>query len=224
MPILSICPGCKVKMKVRDDYAGKKLKCPRCSAVVQVPLGETAVEEVKAAPRAAAAAPAPARKPAAAPAPVHKPAPPPRDAIQDRAPEEPQFISAGAEEGETRPCPECGQEVPVGARKCRHCKAWVEQEEPAGEEEAAPKKKSKFKPCPKCGATGAKRVKWTPWGSFYGPALFNHVRCPECEYAYNGKSGRSNLIPAIILVIIPLVLILGLIYVIYMILVERGRI
>ena len=51
---------------------------------------------------------------------------------------------------------------------------------------------------------------FTPWGSFYGPALFNHVRCPECRYAYNGRTGRSNLIPAIIFVTIPALIIAGL--------------
>ena len=53
---------------------------------------------------------------------------------------------------------------------------------------------------------GRQRVLFTPWGSFYGPALFHHVRCPECRYAYNGRSGGSNLIPAILFVVIPAVL------------------
>jgi len=64
---------------------------------------------------------------------------------------------------------------------------------------------------------GAERVTWTPWGSFYGPALFTHVRCRECGYGYNGRTGRSNLVPAIFMVAIPLVLIIaivvGLLYV-----------
>lgn len=102
-------------------------------------------------------------------------------------------------------CPRCGEETPADAEKCKHCKAWLYDDEP---DERRPKKKSKsFKPCPKCGAGGAKRVTWTPWGSFYGPAMFNHVRCPQCDYKYNGKTGGSNLIPAIIFVTIPLLLI-----------------
>lgn len=85
-------------------------------------------------------------------------------------------------------------------------------------EDEADEGDSEYQPCPECGASGATRVKWTPWGSFYGPALFTHVRCPECGYAYNGNTGRSNIVPAIIFVTIPALLILGIIgLVIYMI-------
>jgi predicted Zn finger-like uncharacterized protein len=78
------------------------------------------------------------------------------------------------------------------------------------EDEDVPiQRRSKYKPCPRCGESGATRVVWTPWGSFYGPALFTHVRCPGCGYKYNGRSGRSNLIPAIIFVTVPAVLIVA---------------
>ena len=66
-------------------------------------------------------------------------------------------------------------------------------------------------------------MKWTPWGSYYGPALFTHVRCPECGYTYNGRTGHSNLIPIIIFVTIPVLGIAGLIGYILYILHERGR-
>ena len=52
-------------------------------------------------------------------------------------------------------------------------------------------------PCPKCGATNAKRVKSTFWGASIGPKLFNHVRCQECRATYNGKTGGSNILPAL---------------------------
>ena len=84
------------------------------------------------------------------------------------------------------------------------------------------RRKGKFKPCPKCGATGAKRVNWTAWGSFYGPSLFTHVRCPECDYCYNGKTGGSNLGPAILMVSVPLLLILGIIGGVLYMLKDRG--
>jgi LSD1 subclass zinc finger protein len=70
-------------------------------------------------------------------------------------------------------------------------------------------KASKYKPCPNCGAEGARRVQWTSWGSFYGPKLLTHVQCPECSYCYNGKTGRSNAIAASLFVLVPLLGILG---------------
>jgi len=66
-------------------------------------------------------------------------------------------------------------------------------------------------------------VKWTFWGSFYGPAMFTHVRCPECDYAHTGRTGGSNLIPAIVFVAVPLIGILALFGVIIYIFVARGR-
>ncbi len=105
--------------------------------------------------------------------------------------------------GLTKLCPACHREIPRDARKCRYCRDWVEEEE-----EDAP---VRYKPCPRCGATGAERVVFTFWGSFYGPALLSHVRCPDCGYAYNGRTGRSNLIWAIVFVTVPLVLILAII-------------
>ena len=89
------------------------------------------------------------------------------------------------------------------------------------DEDAPPLKRGSFKPCPRCGAEGAKRVLFTPWGSFYGPALFNHVRCPECGHAYNGRSGGSNLIPAVLFVAIPLVLMAAIIGYIAMLIIPR---
>jgi hypothetical protein len=90
------------------------------------------------------------------------------------------------------------------------------------EEEQTERKSGKYKPCPRCGAKGARKVKWTAWGSFYGPAMFTHVRCPECEYAYNGKTGGSNLIPAIIFVTVPLLGILAAIgFIVYVVVVRR---
>jgi DNA-directed RNA polymerase subunit RPC12/RpoP len=105
----------------------------------------------------------------------------------------------------TRPCPECGQLILAAARKCRHCKAWLD------EDDDAEVYRTSYQPCPRCGAKGATRVLFTFWGSFYGPALFNHVRCPRCSYAYNGKTGRSNLIPVILFVSVPLALILAIV-------------
>jgi hypothetical protein len=91
----------------------------------------------------------------------------------------------------------------------------VEEDEPdedEGDERGKVAKVAKggqqWVPCPNCGATGARRVKYTFWGSFYGPRLFSHVRCQQCRTTYNGKTGGSNLIPAIACVTVPAILII----------------
>jgi predicted RNA-binding Zn-ribbon protein involved in translation (DUF1610 family) len=112
----------------------------------------------------------------------------------------------GGRIGPTKPCPACGQQIALSARKCRYCRTWVDQDE--DDDELG---RSYYRPCPRCGSGGAERVLFTFWGSFYGPALLTHVRCPQCGYAYNGRTGRSNLLWAILCVLIPLVLILAII-------------
>ena len=175
MPATMNCPGCQTPLRVRDEMAGMKIKCPRCSQVVSVPPREVeTLEEVSSVEEITA------------------------------NPQKPKKAPAG-----TRPCPACGERISLTARRCRHCQADVEDDEDEEEIDVSIRKRSKYKPCPRCGEIGAKRVMWTFWGSFYGPALFTHVRCPECGYAYNGKSGRSNLIPAIVFVTIPLLIILA---------------
>jgi hypothetical protein len=72
------CPACKVSLKVSDTIAGKKIKCPKCAAVVAVP-------SASASPAAPAAAPA-ALKPAL---PAAKPAVPPPVAQKPSAPVKP---------------------------------------------------------------------------------------------------------------------------------------
>ncbi len=140
------CPGCQTPLRLRDDMAGKSIKCPRCAHVTTVPAAEAAVEEVTV-----------------------------------------------VEEITAEPPPK---------RSARRGSREDEQDD-----ETSVRLRSKYKPCPRCGESGATRVIWTPWGSFYGPALFTHVRCADCGYKYNGRSGRSNLIPAIVFVTIPAALI-----------------
>jgi predicted RNA-binding Zn-ribbon protein involved in translation (DUF1610 family) len=130
----------------------------------------------------------------------------PRPAARVKTEEEEPVV---LEPSETVDCPECGKANRATARVCRFCRAPLEEEDEQEEERL--RRRSKFKPCPNCGAYGAKRVVWTPWGSFYGPALFTHVRCPECGQGYNGKTGGSNLIPAIIFVTVPL---LGILFIV----------
>lgn len=49
-----------------------------------------------------------------------------------------------------------------------------------------------FAPCPKCRSAGAERVKFTWWGGLLGPKILTHVKCLQCGFAYNGKTGREN--------------------------------
>ncbi len=41
MPIQVSCSGCQGVFRVPDKGAGKKIKCPKCEAIIQVPAGET---------------------------------------------------------------------------------------------------------------------------------------------------------------------------------------
>ncbi|MBW3598339.1 MAG: DUF4339 domain-containing protein [Planctomycetes bacterium] len=42
MPIQLTCENCKKSLNVRDELAGKRVKCPQCQTVVTVPAGEAA--------------------------------------------------------------------------------------------------------------------------------------------------------------------------------------
>ena len=140
--------------------------------------------------------------------------------VADEAAQATQLSPPASEQ--TRPCPECGKPIPIKARKCKYCRAWIVEDETSEVSETS-EVYSDYLPCPRCGACGAERVVFTFWGSFYGPALFTHVRCPKCRYKYNGKTGRSNLIPAIIFVLVPLLLILAVIGGVIFLAISLGR-
>ena len=174
---------------MREEYAGKKFKCPQCAGVVEVPFLDAEVTELA--------------DSVAEPTPVPRRGPPPlprREHLAERA------------ETRMRPCPRCGEPTPVDAERCPECRARLD----------APRRRPKYVPCPRCDAPNPEAVSWTIWGSFYGPALFNHVRCRECGYAYNGVKGTSNLLPAILFITIPLVLILGIVTFLVIYLINRG--
>jgi DNA-directed RNA polymerase subunit RPC12/RpoP len=118
---------------------------------------------------------------------------------------------------ETHRCPRCGKPIPIKARKCKFCRAWLDEDD--DQEEAV----TEYAPCPRCGARRSERVVFTFWGSFYGPALLTHVQCPKCFCKYNGKTGKSNLIPAILFVLIPLLLILAVIGGVVFMAINLGR-
>ena len=47
MPISLTCPSCERGLKVKDELAGRKIKCPKCSEVITVPADEEQVAAVK---------------------------------------------------------------------------------------------------------------------------------------------------------------------------------
>jgi predicted Zn finger-like uncharacterized protein len=194
MPVQLTCSGCKTTLKVRDDLAGRKVKCPKCASVLTVPdEGQDATEIIPGMDEAVTEGPRPT--PAKS-----KPEKKPSAAIKSRR-DDPD----DDEEDEPRPRPK---------KRSRR--------DDDDDEDDRPRTRGEFKPCPKCGAHGAEKVLWTFWGSFYGPAMFTHVRCPECDYAYNGKTGRSNIIPAVIFFTLPLLAIFGILGFIGYILYSRG--
>ena len=40
MPITVQCPGCKTQLRANDKLAGRRVKCPKCSAVIEVAVSE----------------------------------------------------------------------------------------------------------------------------------------------------------------------------------------
>jgi hypothetical protein len=218
MPVSLTCSGCKSTLKVRDDLAGKKVKCPKCATLLTVP----AAEEEEFAP---VEIDDPSDSVVDAPPPEKKSKPSRDDDDEDDRPRGKSRRRDEDDEDDDRDRkrnPDRDKKGSTGIRADRDRGRRDDDDEDDGRDRKRRRgrgrddddddrivKKSKYEPCPRCEATGATKVKWTPWGSFYGPAMFTHVRCPECGYAYNGKTGGSNLIPAIIFVTVPTVGILG---------------
>jgi hypothetical protein len=183
MPDIVTCPGCGAPLRVGAEHAGKNVRCPQCDSVVTVPAA--------------------ARQNASEATPPATPPPLPVEGLALPVDEEPVEVRPTAKP-RLRQCLDCGEPNAPGAHKCRRCGAWLDEEEDWRRRRRPP---PSFVPCPKCGARDAMRVSWTIWGSFYGPALFSHVRCPDCGHKYNGRTGRPNLIPAILFITVPAILI-----------------
>ena len=78
-------------------------------------------------------------------------------------------------------CGKCRRVVSREEAFCSNCGASIQ----AGEVRDSA-------PCPKCGGTVAARLRFTWWGGFLGPKLFNHAKCCACGTTYNAVTGRSN--------------------------------
>src|SRR4051812_40620692 len=62
MPILARCPGaaCGQAVKVKDEFAGKKMRCPRCQGVIAIPAAAAPLPTDSAPPARMKPRPAPA--------------------------------------------------------------------------------------------------------------------------------------------------------------------
>ncbi len=207
MPFNLTCKACQAHLNVPDKFAGKKIKCPKCSKVVAVPeLTEEEEEPVEVMPdERIMEAPVRKGKPQIA-----------RRRDDDEEEEDDRRSRVRPERDSDRARSRVRAEDDEDRRRPRRRHDDEEEEE---DREDGPH----FKRCPACGGRRADRVKWTAWGSFYGPALFTHVRCRKCGYAYNGRTGRSNLLPAIVFVTIPVLGILAILGAIFWILRARGH-
>ena len=74
---------------------------------------------------------------------------------------------------------------------------------------------SEYAPCPKCRSANAMRVKFTWWGGLLGPKILTHVKCPQCGYAYNGKSGKDNTTGIVIYSVIVGIVVLAFVVIVF---------
>lgn len=108
MPIKVACEKCGKVLKAPDAAAGKKAKCPSCGHVMRLPEAAAGVT------------------PLAEPEPLPDPEPNPLGealSYELAAPKgaEPVPVAAPPSAEPRRPCPACGEMIPVKALKCRFC-------------------------------------------------------------------------------------------------------
>ena len=104
MPIPFTCLTCGGNFKAPDAAAGRKVKCPKCSAAISFPANIVTRAKVLPASHSQIVAPTPPieEKPNLAPAPAAS-------------------SSSNRTVQDYRDCPFCSEEILVNAKKCRHC-------------------------------------------------------------------------------------------------------
>ena len=180
MTISLTCIACAAELRVRDEHAGKAVRCPKCSEVITVPNEELHVATLVEPSDTAITAITARRAGTARPESTREPQP---------------------------RCRRCGERNPSEKEQCRRCGLWLD----SGRSHGRHGRPTDYEPCPRCRCDDPERVTWTIWGSFYGPAMFHHVRCRDCGYTYNGHTGKSNVLVATIFVLVPVVLIAAII-------------
>jgi DNA-directed RNA polymerase subunit M/transcription elongation factor TFIIS len=87
------CPNCSKLLKAKDALAGRTVKCPGCGSPVEIPSEEIYDAEVDEV-----------------------------EAVEDGGfPDIDDSDQPAIEEPPKRPCPMCGENIPVAAKKCRFC-------------------------------------------------------------------------------------------------------
>jgi phage FluMu protein Com len=99
------CPSCAKSLAVGDDFGGRRVKCPGCQTVFQVPAAEPIEVKLVEEPTETKVSdrPLPGKKSVA---------PPPLAAVQPGTP---------AAKAGRRACPECGASLSVNALECSEC-------------------------------------------------------------------------------------------------------
>jgi predicted RNA-binding Zn-ribbon protein involved in translation (DUF1610 family) len=95
MPIDMTCPNCGKVLRAPDGSQGRQAKCPACATMMTIPALAPSIEAFGAEEIHGADAPAGGARPAAG--------------------------GVAAQEPARRPCPMCGEMIPVAAAKCRFC-------------------------------------------------------------------------------------------------------
>lgn len=171
MPIPVNCPGCSVKLKAADTAAGKRIKCPKCQAPIDVPAAAALAAVVPVTPAPPPTPPKPrvtlvvqTPKPVPAPPPVivkaaeyeviALPEPPPPPAVPTR---------------ELKACAFCGEDVLAVAKKCKHCGETIDVALRAAEEAMREARRDRGRD------RGGNQTTQVVVGGGYYKAPFNHA-------------------------------------------------
>lgn len=97
MPIKVKCSKCSKVMNLKDEYAGKKVRCPGCKAILAIPaLKKTTTATQK----------------SSSPAPLPKKSPPTTSAAKKQA---------ATKKSAPKICPKCNRTLPEGEQSCPRC-------------------------------------------------------------------------------------------------------
>ena len=95
------CESCKKHLVVDDAGAGLTINCPACNASLIIPAKQTAVSET----------PTPA---------------PPATPTKSESPVMVAAASTQGQNGQTKKCPFCSEEILATAKKCKHCGSMID--------------------------------------------------------------------------------------------------